>query len=341
MSDPGTAAVRKPAALRLAVRRYLETGEQAALDALLPLARQEASPRVTLYEAFSLLLSGAPKMRAFRLLSLRQQLDITLDPVDGAVLAFCLGDLPAALEAIHAAPVTGPERRRVLLWRAFLVGKAALDAGVHAGEAPLPVFQFWDTTPPADVAAAMDLWRDVAGEHYARFDEASARDLLAACDVPGVIEAYDRAWHPAMKCDIFRLGRLLLGGGLYVDADMRPAAGAPALLRAASRRLHLTFYAHMPSGRVQNSVMLAAAGHPLLRAALDVCIHNVLRADVRVPSQATGPAVLTNCLADLLAAGQVPATLMSYTECQRRLATDFRPGYKTSEKSWQVAVGRA
>jgi hypothetical protein len=319
----------------------MSSGGAEALAALLALSAEQASPRIALYEAFSAVLSGAPQMKPFRLLSLRQELGVELDAVDRAVFAFCLGDVATALDAIHALPASGRHRSRVLLWRAFFTGRSALDAGIHGVPGPVAVVQFWDAAPPPDVLAAMELWRDVAGDRYARFDQGTGREVVAAADIPGLVTAYDRAWHPAMKSDIFRLAWLFLHGGLYIDADMRPARALDAFLPTASRQLHLTFYAHMPGGRLQNSVMLAAPGHPLLRAAIDRCIRNVLHDDVRVPAQATGPAVLTNCLVDLLEAGPVPATMMAYADCQRRLATDFRPSYKTSEKSWQVAVGRA
>ena len=333
---------RGRADLRKALRHYFYTGDQIAFRSIIADAIQwPGGARPVLYEAYSQALSGDPHWKVDRLPGLVKAIDVQLDAVDRAVMAFCFGDVGEALRAINEAPVTGRHRQRFLLWRAFLENKSALDAGAYASEAPLNIFQFWDKAPPRDVEAAMDEWRDFVGpSSYARFDDASAREVLVDAGIPGLLDAYDSARHPAMKSDIFRLVYLLRNGGLYVDADTRPAPAARNVLGAASRSLHLAFYAHQPHGLLQNAVMLVEPGHPLLPLAIETCIKNVLGGEVERVSIATGPGVVTNAFLTLLEKGAIPATMMAFSECNTRLARNFPASYKGDDRSWHLAARR-
>lgn len=326
--------------LRKAVGVYLSAGKDTALQVIV--AAGSAHPRgsrAVLYEAFSTVLSGASGYRPDRLPGIARALNLEQDMVDRAVLLFCLGDTGGALKAIDEAASTGAGRSRTLLWRAFFQGQLALDAGVERSPEPVMVFQFWDKNPPDDVRSAMGEWRELVGPAaYRSFDETSARDVLASAGIPGLLDAYDKAWHPAMKSDIFRLVQMLLHGGLYVDADMRPAPAALATLANASRDLHLMFCAHMPDGRMQNSVMLVSAGHSILHLAIGMCIQNVLDGSKRAPNGATGPIVITRCLLALLEKGHLQGSMMAYSACSHRLARNYPASYKGSERSWQVAL---
>lgn len=328
--------------LRKALRRYLCTDDNSALRTIIDLSKQwPRDTRPVLYEAFSQVLAGYPQCKVDRLLVLAKSIDVQLDVVDRAVMAFCFGNTEEAIKLIDEAPTKGRHRQRFLLWRAFFQNKSALDSAVHASSEPVRVFQFWDKTPPPDVEAAMDEWRDLAGSsYYARFDDASAREVLADTAIPGLVAAYDAARHPAMKADIFRLVYLLRSGGLYVDADTRPAPDARNVLRTASRSLHLAFYAHQPHGLLQNAVMLVEAGHPILTLAIEACINNVLNGEGEKVSVATGPVVITNAFLTLLEKGAVPATMMAFTECNTRLARNFAASYKGDDRSWHLASRR-
>lgn len=98
---------------------------------------------------------------------------------------------------------------------------ARLDDILAAPAFPLPgMVQFWDTTPPPDVAGCLASWpRQHPGLAHVVFDAAGARAFLAKSCAPAVLDAYEAAHHPAMQSDILRLGYLSVHGGIYVDAD--------------------------------------------------------------------------------------------------------------------------
>ncbi|MBB2169640.1 hypothetical protein HLH36_14985 [Gluconacetobacter aggeris] len=80
--------------------------------------------------------------------------------------------------------------------------------------------QFWDAKNiPKDVNLFMDTWREFSGATYKVFDDVSAEEFISANFQPRVVKAYQACWHPAMKCDFFRLCYLYINGGFYVDAD--------------------------------------------------------------------------------------------------------------------------
>lgn len=83
--------------------------------------------------------------------------------------------------------------------------------------------QFWDRHPPTQIQTLMDRTRDLcasAAVEYVLFDETSARAHLVRHLPASIVEAFDLAVHPAMKCDVFRLAWLYSVGGHYLDADI-------------------------------------------------------------------------------------------------------------------------
>jgi len=106
----------------------------------------------------------------------------------------------------------------------WLLHHPAANDSLGAGK-PIPkvVVQFWDNFDelPSDVAECMDSWRKLEekGFELVRFDDLMARKFLAAYFTPMHVAAFDLCYHPAMRCDYFRLCYISKSGGFYVDAD--------------------------------------------------------------------------------------------------------------------------
>ena len=64
-------------------------------------------------------------------------------------------------------------------------------------------------------------WEPLRGLGFERivFDDASARWFIERQFGPQYAAAFDVCYHPAMRCDYFRLCYILAMGGFYVDAD--------------------------------------------------------------------------------------------------------------------------
>jgi thioredoxin-like negative regulator of GroEL len=226
------------------------------------------------------------------------------------------GDLAALAAEAEAGMRATPEDP----WPAYVrVTAAAIRGEVNiwrvappaaARPLPLTIVQFWhDPAPPPDVLATLESWRTHnPAATILRHDDVSARAEIAAHAPPGVLAAYDAAHHPAMRSDILRLVVLHRVGGLYVDADehcLRPvddlAARLPGCVVAAPYADEVPYYLY-------NGILLAEAGSPVLRDALDAIAAEIppLLAAGKRPriSNATGPGLLTRIVARRIARGE-------------------------------------
>jgi mannosyltransferase OCH1-like enzyme len=77
-------------------------------------------------------------------------------------------------------------------------------------------------------------------------------------------EARDRLRHPAERSDILRLELLWRHGGVYVDTDFECKRPIEPLLGGLD-----LFCAYLKVNQVNNAIMGAVAGHPILDRALD------------------------------------------------------------------------
>ena len=68
---------------------------------------------------------------------------------------------------------------------------------------------------------SLDTWKPLAAQGFSRliFDDQKARHFISTQFGSNHVEAFDRCYHPAMRCDYFRLCYILSSGGFYVDAD--------------------------------------------------------------------------------------------------------------------------
>ncbi len=201
--------------------------------------------------------------------------------------------------------------------------------------APIPrmITAFWNTPDlPADIEALMQSWRARnPGYEWRRFDEAQARDYLAAKFPGPVLQAYQRVREIPQKADIFRLALLVAEGGVYVDADDRCLHPLDNLLPPGANLV----LAQEEFGCAGNHFLAAAPGHPVLQAALRAVATAMNRGDNEIPWLLSGPGLVTRALAQHLAtrgiaAGLPPGlALLDRRALGRAVASGCFAAYKT------------
>jgi len=88
---------------------------------------------------------------------------------------------------------------------------------------PRVIVQYWHDLKniPDDVRMCLKSWSPLKKNGYRieLFCNESARDFIDEEFSKEHLKAFDTCYHPAMKCDYFRLCYIYINGGFYVDAD--------------------------------------------------------------------------------------------------------------------------
>jgi len=222
----------------------------------------------------------------------------------------------------------------VALRRARRFAKPRFGAGAARGAIPANIAQFWDQSLPADVAVYCDSWRSLNPDcAYRLFSSAEAREFLRRHDMTRVLGAYDRAWEPAMKADLFRLAFLYACGGYWADADDRCVAPL-SHLDSAPYDLILS---QEDIGSIGNNFLAAAPRHPLIAAALAAATEAIENGDSDMVWLSTGPGLITRSAAFYFAddANALGKTLvLDGFELGHFDATRCVAAYKFSRKHW-------
>ena len=99
----------------------------------------------------------------------------------------------------------------------------ASDPSPDLSDIPKTIVQYWHdpVALPADVKACLDSWTPLTTEGFTTilFDDATARHFILTALGHRYFQAFSLCYHPAMRCDYFRLCYIFLNGGFYVDAD--------------------------------------------------------------------------------------------------------------------------
>lgn len=111
------------------------------------------------------------------------------------------------------------------------------------------------------------------------------RDPLDPADWPLTRDHWAKAANGAQFADLIRLEALIRWGGVYVDQDVEPLRPLDPLLGVPA------FAAWEDARSVPNAVMGAVAGHPAIRACLDLMVSRLPG-----PTWEAGPGVLTETL---------------------------------------------
>lgn len=190
------------------------------------------------------------------------------------------------------------------------------------GETPRRLVQFWDRDPPEEVAAMFRQTRqmlDKAGYEHLIFDLQTARERIAETAGDAWVDHYDRAPHPSMQADIFRIVELHGHGGMYMDADMVLKAVIPF----PPPQVPLFVQWNLGERKnVANWFLSSPAGHPLYASILeriDARLGTLERdAEGRYVSvnliPETGPGQVSNAIEEYLRArGDVPPDIAIMT----------------------------
>jgi hypothetical protein len=212
---------------------------------------------------------------------------------------------------------------------------------------PKTIVQFWDRDPPEEIVELMAHWRQSNPDWtYRLFDDESARAFIRANFGESLGELYDFCHHPAMKSDFFRVGYLLVHGGVYLDADEKCVQSADVFFKgwenvsfAASVSPDVPFYVH-------NWFISANPRHEILSIAWDLMTEGISqhrrerrKVDIWLT---TGPGMLTRAVAQHLqrcASSETSAEIVLIPEHRfRQFAVTPALNYKaTKAGNWRLA----
>lgn len=191
------------------------------------------------------------------------------------------------------------------------------------GGNPIPrvLVQYWHDLKhiPDDVQECLNSWESLRNHGFRRriFDDEHARLFISKHFSAEYVEAFDLCYHPAMRCDYFRLCYILRCGGFYVDADeVYQDTGCKAFFSDNKLKIQPLCYdtatAEMvkpeiflrdttyPSSRifyVNNNPIIGPSGHELIRLAIERSTRILLQRTERPEIQSTtGPGNLSASL---------------------------------------------
>ena len=219
---------------------------------------------------------------------------------------------------------------------------------------PKVVVQYWHNLRllPADV-------NEGHGFSHEMFDEASAKQFIAASLGDPFVESFNRCYHPAMQSDYFRLCYLYVRGGFYVDADdVWTGTSFESLFEDARLKLNPLCYDMSSSSMVapnrflpktsfdqnwifyfNNNPLVSGARHPMVRHALARATKNLRkssRSDLPEIQSTTGPGNLTRSVFELAEA--FPAVLRSLRvspEWESIAVSRWPLSYRSDLRNWR------
>ena len=231
-------------------------------------------------------------------------------------------------------------------------------------EIPRVIVQFWDARAelPEDVRACLDSWRPLENEGFSilLFDDEEARRFVAERFGDSYSRAYDACYHPAMHCDYFRLCYILANGGFYVDADdVYQGADLERLFGDAKLKVQALCYDLATDSMVSpdvfieqrkssaswifyvnNNPIVAPAGHPIVRLALERATRILLSNQGRPGIQSTtGPGNLTASLVmhAIASAGQgVDRDFLIMGDWDKIAVTRWPLSYRNDKRNWRL-----
>lgn len=166
------------------------------------------------------------------------------------------------------------------------------------------------------MSRCLDSWNPLVAKGFDRFvfDDHTARSFISSHFGRAHVDAFDRCYHPAMRCDCFRLCYIMSSGGFYVDADEIYQGNHIHPLFADNRLKVQPLCYDTESGTMikvelftkskeyspnrifyfNNNPLIAPAGHPIVRLALERATQLLLTSEETLEIQSTtGPGNLT------------------------------------------------
>jgi tetratricopeptide (TPR) repeat protein len=255
-----------------------------------------------------------------------------------AMSAIDAGDVDRSLEVVRTHPhaLSAARGLMVTLQRAGLLNQR--EPRTPDRRIPRIIGQAWlGSALPDDARALVEGWQATNPDwEYVLFTSQSARDWLGDRHGARAVAAFRAAHHPAAKADLLRLAVLVTRGGVWCDIDDRALSPLDGLVAGRSLIGRLEMYA-----TVANNFLAAVPGHPALQLALDEVIDTCLVGYTETTWLATGPGLITRCLArwisdDLDSAGMGTDTLIVPVHRLANVVAMHQPlAYKAGPLAWQ------
>ena len=223
-----------------------------------------------------------------------------------------------------------------LMCRAGHVTETPPSAAPEAEPIPKRIFQFWDDLePPEQVSWLMEQNARIAPDfEFRRFHKRSGAEYLREKGEEDAAESYRAAPNATAKSDILRLALLWYEGGIYLDVDDRIVGSLDDLMPPG---MDLVGYQETYMC-VANNFLAATAGHPVIRAALDMAVRAYIGHRSDELWLASGPGAVTRAIAHrgtTAEGGLIPGIwIMPSYRLRPVLATHVDLNYKATEAHW-------
>ena len=233
---------------------------------------------------------------------------------------------------------------------------------------PKVIVQLWDNLDriPEDVQECLDTWESLEALGFARliFDERRARRFIFDEFGSTHVEAFDLCYHPAMRCDYFRLCYILTSGGLYVDADevyqgtdfnhlfdddrlkMQPLCYDTATGSMIKTEVFMKDRQYSPQWifYFNNNPIISPAGHPIIHLALERATSILMNSKERPEIQSTtGPGNLTASLVRHAISQELagePQDFLILSDWEVTSISLWPLSYRDDARNWRLSNGR-
>lgn len=235
-----------------------------------------------------------------------------------------------------------------------------------SGGADIPkvIVQYWHDADgiPEDVQSCLDTWEPLTAQGFKKvlFDDNKARSFILETLGYTYMAAFDRCYHPAMRCDYFRLCYILTQGGFYVDADeVYQGIDCNHFFYDNRLKLHPLCYdistdtmiktdAFVCNRKfsadwifyVNNNPIIAPANHPIILLALERATRILLSSVERPEIQATtGPGNLSASLVRHSLSSNLSDKTRDFLILSNWEATSISPwplSYRNDERNWRL-----
>jgi len=229
---------------------------------------------------------------------------------------------------------------------------------------PKVVLQYWHNLAeiPEDVQSCLDTWESLKNQGYERelFSDDTARAFISGTLGQRYVLAFNHCYHPAMRCDYFRLCYIFTNGGFYVDADERyqgtdcdcfffdnklklqplcydtstgEMINTDTFVRDRKRSQNWIFY-------FNNNPIIAPPNHPIIDLALERATR-ILLSGVEQPEiqSTTGPGNITASLVRYSSASTNSDKTRDFVILPDWEATSISPwplSYRNDQRNWRL-----
>lgn len=203
---------------------------------------------------------------------------------------------------------------------------------------PRRIIQYWnEASVPTSVREVMRSWDSVPGWDYLRLDRRGAISWLRDTFGRDHARAFRLANHVAEESDFLRLCLLAALGGIYADADDKLMTSPEDL---AGLGPGLILFVELDMGAIQNNLICAPKGHPVLVTAVELALAALLRRDNDSTWSKTGPGLLTRSAALHVVTNPTAAerdlTLVPRPYLQRYVNIHVPLPYKSTPRYWNA-----